>query len=191
MTYDNHSGEVDAFGRKVPADKLAVPRHLVLARWLWIASTVAGLLRSFIQLSDRGMLISELHRQAPQLAQDQLDAAANSGILFTLVMSLAVFGIYLMLANRMVQGRNWARVLMTVLGALSVLGTLFTLIGVVAIGPDAIMRATGVRVDIVDTVFSVIVVGLDASVLALLYRPDSNRFFRDAANLRRAARNGV
>jgi hypothetical protein len=183
-------GGVDAFGRKIPAADPAAPRPLQVARWLWIASTGTGLARSFVQLGDRETLIRELHREAPELSQDQLDSAASSGILFTLLLSFVVFGLYVMLANRMIQGRQWARVVMTVLASISVVGTLFTLIGIAAVGPETITRITGVRVDMLDVAFSAVLVVLDSAALALLYQPASNRFFRDARRVASAGHAG-
>lgn len=175
-------GQVDPFGRRVPDPEVTVPRDLQLARWLWIGGSVVGLVRSVVQLSNRALLVSELRQMQPQLTQEQIDSATNSGIMFTLVFSLAILALYVALANLVVRGRNWARVVITVLGALSVLGTVVSL----ALGPAATAQLTGVSVSPLDLVFSGVVAAADIATLVFLYRPQSNRFFRDIADRRRA-----
>lgn len=175
----------DRPGESAPAEKTPAPFGLQLAWWLWVGSTGVATLRTIIQLTDRGLLIGETHRRFPQLSQEQLDAAANSAILLTLLMAVAIFGLYLLLANRMVQGRQWARILMTLLGGLSVAGTSFTLIGLVTMGRVVVEQASSVRVSGLDIAFSVVVMALDAAVLVLLFMPGSNRFFRQMASDRR------
>jgi hypothetical protein len=61
------------------------------------------------------------------------------------------------------QGRSWARVVATVLGALSILFNLFGLAG---------GGATAASL-----VFSLVSLALAAAILFLLYRPESTRFY--------------
>jgi hypothetical protein len=181
VTNPDRSDSVDALGRG--SSELTVPRQLQIARWLWIASTLVGFARSLVQLSDRRLLISELREQAPQVPQEQLDSAVNGGVLFMIVVWSAVLAVYAMLSTRMVQGRNWARILLLVLGGLSVAGTAFTLILVGAMGTATMTAMTGVRVDAWETMFGVITVAMDATAMVLMVHPNSNRFFRDVARL--------
>jgi hypothetical protein len=170
--------QVDGFGNPVSSQGVTLPRPLQLARWVWIASTLVGVARSMVQLADRELLVTELRRQAPQLPQDQVDAAVNSGVLFTLLFSMVIFVIYVMVANRMVRGRRWARLVMTLLCAVSVVGTGFTLLGVASMGMARTTQLTGVQVDAWDLLFSLVILVLDISVLVLLNHPESRRFFR-------------
>jgi hypothetical protein len=100
--------------------------------------------------------------------------------------SLAVLALYVALAERMVRGRNWARVVITVLGGLSALGTAASLVLVPALGPAMVAQLTGMSVSVWDMVFSAIVAALDVATLVFLYRPESNRYFRDIAERQRA-----
>ncbi len=158
-----------------------VPRLLEIARWLWVASVLVGFVRSYVQLSDRGMLVSELHKAAPELSQKQIDSAANSGVMFSLVFSLAILGVYVLFSTRMVQGRGWARRVLAALGGLSVLGTVITLLAVATLGMAATTEMTGVRVEPLDLAFSVIVLILDAAALVAMFHPSSNRYFTEIA----------
>jgi hypothetical protein len=178
---------VTNFHQQSTEPAVPVPRSVDVARWLWIGTTVLGLVRSLVQLSDRGQLIADLRKLAPQMSQEQIDNAANSGILFTVVFSLAVLALYVMLATQLVRGRNWARVVIAILGGLSAIGTVIMLIAVFSAGPAAAIRATGVAVPSApwDIAFSLLVAAMDIVTLVLLFRPESNRFFRDSARARR------
>jgi hypothetical protein len=177
----------DAFGRRIPDSEVTAPRSVQLARWLWIGSTLVGLARSLVKLGDRATLLSELRKMQPELSQQELDTATSSGILFSIVFSLAIVAIFVLLANRMAQGRNWARVVMTVIGGLSVVGTTLSLIVVALLGPSLTTQLAGVPIGAVDLMFGVVVIALDASTLVLMFRPDSNRYFRDIARQRSAS----
>lgn len=165
-----------------------VPRYVDLARWLWIASTVIGFARSLVELSDRSALVSELRKMAPQMSQEQVDSATNSGILLTIVSSLAILALYIAIATRMARGRQWARVVMALLGGLSVLGTVLVVVGVAVLGPARVTQTAGIDMPVapVDMVFSVVVAAMSVATLVLLFHPESNRFFRERAKARQA-----
>jgi hypothetical protein len=61
------------------------------------------------------------------------------------------------------QGRSWARVVATVLGALNILFTLFGLVGETATSLTVVM--------------SLISLALAGVILFLLFRPESSRFY--------------
>ena len=142
------------------------PKLINIARWLWIASACIGMVRFVAQLFDREMLVAEARRQNPALGQDQIDAGVNGGILFGLAIALAVLVAYTRLANTMARGRNWARIVLTVLGAASVVFGLFRLIA----WGSGIAAALGVDMRPVDLVVTVITMALDTTAIVLMYR---------------------
>lgn len=147
-----------------------VPRLVDVARWLWIASACVGMLRFAAQLFDREMLVAEARRQNPDLGQDQIDAGVNGGVLFGLVIALAVLVAYTRLANAMARGRNWARIVLTVLGGASVAFGLFRLVAWgsgAAASLDVEMRPVDLAVTFVTTV-------LDASAIVLMHRASAH-----------------
>lgn len=178
----------DQFGNPAPEPKPTAPRPLQLARVLWIVAVLVGFVRSYVQLSDRSWLINEVHRGDPGLSQTQVDAAANAGILSTLLLSLASLSVYVLLSTRMVQGFNWARIVLTVLGGLSMIGSLVTLLAILAVGADQLSRMTGVDVGVSQLVFGVAILGVDAAAIVMMFQPESNRFFREARGRIMAAR---
>ncbi|GLY53862.1 hypothetical protein [Lentzea sp. NBRC 102530] len=147
-------------------EKAPVPKLIDVARWLWIASACVGMLRFVAQLFDREMLVAEVRRQNPAMGQDQIDAGVNGGVLFGLLIATAVLIAYTRFANAMARGRNWARILLTVLGGASVAFGLFRL-GAWVSGAAA---ALGVEMRPVDLAVTFVTTVLDASAIVLMYR---------------------
>ncbi len=173
------AGSAHAHGpRQDPPDNPA-PQYVVIARWLWIAATLVGVVRSFVQLSDRQSLTGQLQAQVPQWSQEQVDSAADSAIWLTLLMSVVNLAIFVALANRMQLGRNWSRVLLAVVGGLEALGTLLLLLLLAVLGPVLVERMAGTPFGATDIAFSLVIAGIDIAAIVLMFLPDSNRFFRD------------
>lgn len=174
-------GSTDALGRRQAPPEDPAPQPVRIARWLWIAATLVGLVRSFVQLSDRQSLTAELAAQMPQWSQEQVDSAADSTVWLTLMMSVVTLAVYVALANRMQLGRNWCRVLLAVIGVLEALGTLFVLLVVAVLGSAAVARLAGTALSGTDIAFSLLVAAIDIAATALMFLPDANRFFREVA----------
>lgn len=143
-----------------------VPKLINVSRWLWITSASIGMVRFVSQLFDRETLVAEARRQNPALGQDQIDAGVNGGIMFGLLIAVAFLLAYTRLANAMARGRNWARIVLTVLGAASVAFGLFRL---VAFGSGLAARL-GVELRPVDLGVAVVTTVLEATAIVLMYR---------------------
>lgn len=171
-----------------PGGAPEVPRVLGLAWWLWIAAVVVGVVRSVVQLSDRTMLVSQISRAAPELTQSQVDQAVNSGIVLTLLVTGGIAAVYVLLANRLLRGRNWARVVMSLVAGFGVLGTVLALFGMAALGSSVTVGGTTVQLGFLDVVFGLVVAALDVAVVVLMWHRDTNHYFRRIAMLSRGAR---
>jgi hypothetical protein len=147
-----------------------VPKLVNVSRWLWIASAGIGMVRFVSELFDRETLIAEARRQNPALGQDQIDAGVNGGILFGLLLATAILLAYTRLANTMARGRNWARIVLTVLGAASVAFGLFRL---VAFG-SGMAAALGVAMRPVDLAVTFVTAVLDTTAIVLMYRASAH-----------------
>lgn len=159
---------------RAKAPKPAPPKLIDLARWLFILSAAIGMVRFVVQLADREMLIRELRGQQPTLSQDELDAAATGGIVFGLVLGVGLVLVYTLLANRMAGGRNWARVVLTVIAV----GGIF--LGVVRLvaAASGFAAAFGLAVSGVDLAFGVVTMLIDAVAVALMYQASVARHFK-------------
>lgn len=181
-------GSADVSGGSQSTQKRSVPRNVQLAHWLWIASAVVGFVRSIVQVSDRESLVSGLHEQMPQWSQEQVNSVTNSTILSTILLSLAILAVYASLATRMSQGRNWARIVITVIGGLRTVGTLFVLLALATLGMATLTRVSGVPLGATDIVFSLVTAMIDIAALVFMFLPDANKYFRESARLRRSPR---
>ncbi|NUT50174.1 MAG: hypothetical protein HOV94_23110 [Saccharothrix sp.] len=157
-----------------PARSAPPPRPVDLARWLFILSAVVGAIRFLVQLSDRPMLIGELRRLQPTLGQDELDAAATGGIVFGLIIGVGMVLVYVLLANRMAAGRNWARVVLTVLASAGVFLGLLRLVSAVS----GFSAASGLPVSGVDLAFGVVTMALDLTAVVLVFQGSAAGHFR-------------
>ncbi|WP_017976923.1 hypothetical protein [Actinopolyspora halophila] len=161
------------------------PRSVWLARWLWIAAAVVGFARSVIQMSDRRALVEELRTLNPELAQHEVDAAVNGGIMFSLLLVLAVAALYVLIGNKMARGRNWARVVILVITGLLVVSTAFTLITTGSGTPtSSVQGVPSMALGPLSLAFGIVIALLDAAVFVLLLRPESRRFFAEVKRRR-------
>jgi len=123
--------------------------------------SVVGILFSFLQRDEIRDQIAE--DAATPMTDDELDTAVAFGLGFAVVIGLIGVALWLWMAHTNGQGKTWARTTATVLGGLNVL---FTLVGV-ALGQTTALSLAA----------SVIGLALAVTILVLLYRPDSNRFY--------------
>lgn len=112
------------------------PRAVVRSRWFWIGAAVVAAGRTLWELADRAPLIELVRKGAPELSQDQVDANVSGAIMVSLLFAAIALAVYVFLANRMLIGRNWARIAMLVLGFFEVIGGAVGL-GAVAAGMAA------------------------------------------------------
>ena len=165
---------------KPPKPPKPTPPKLVdLARWLFILSAAVGLVRFVVQLADREMLIRELRVQQPKLSQDELDAAATGGIVFGLLIGIGLVLVYTLLANRMAGGRNWARVVLTVIAAVGIFLGVVRLVAAVS----GVAAAFGLAISGVDLAFGVVTMLIDATAVVLMFQPSVSRYFRSVRSV--------
>jgi hypothetical protein len=90
--------------------------------------SLLGAILTFSQFDDiRQQAIDEALRDNPTLDQQFLESTFNTILIVGLVFGLLLVALELFFIFKMRAGRNWARIVLTVLGAISVLGALFGL----------------------------------------------------------------
>ncbi|MBE9374882.1 hypothetical protein IQ251_10550 [Saccharopolyspora sp. HNM0983] len=156
----------------------AVPEWLRRARWVWLGAMLLGLLASVVQLADRETLVAEIRERSPELSQQEVDAATNSGILFTLLVSALTLMVVLLLTNRMLQGVNWARLVLTAWAGFEVFAMFITAIGLAVLGRGTIEQLAGQSVSAVELLAQVLVTALEIAAIVLMFRPEVNEYFR-------------
>ncbi|KFU76363.1 hypothetical protein SAMN04489729_2661 [Amycolatopsis lurida] len=100
------------------------------AFWAFLASAVIGLLSGVLAFASKDALVEatrNANRQSgTQLTEAQIDQAATFIIVIGLVIAVAFALLYLLFAAKLRAGRNWARIVLTVLTALQLISIIFS-----------------------------------------------------------------
>ncbi|WP_410648849.1 hypothetical protein [Amycolatopsis sp. cmx-4-54] len=100
------------------------------AFWAFLASAIIGLLSGVLAFANKDALVEatrNANRQGgAQLTEAQIDQAATFVIIIGLVIAVAFALLYLLFAVKLRAGRNWARIVLTVLTALQLISVIFS-----------------------------------------------------------------
>ena len=123
-----------------------VPKHVAMSFWLWIAASVMSVIGSLLMFGRRDEMREAFRTQqgTEQLTQAQLDTLVTATVVIGVVVSVVLSALYVLFAFKARAGRNWARVVLLILTAFSVvmlalaggfswLGMLATLVSLVAV----------------------------------------------------------
>ncbi len=132
-----------------------------LAVKLMYTGAVLSILGIFVQFALQDDLRALLADQ-PGMTQELLDTSVSIGLAATVVFGVIGAGLWVLNAVFNARGKNWARILSTVLGSLNVI---FTLLGLLSPAP-ALSRLV-----------SLVTVALAATILVLLWRPANKPFY--------------
>ncbi|MFB9715347.1 hypothetical protein [Arthrobacter methylotrophus] len=94
-------------------DTTGVPQQLTVSYWLWVAAAALGVVASFINIFTVRGLFGEM-----------MVGPGIVGLIFSLIFA----ALYIFIAIRLKEGSRWARLVLTILGALAVFSLLFQVI---------------------------------------------------------------
>ncbi|ATY16485.1 hypothetical protein CU254_20130 [Amycolatopsis sp. AA4] len=111
-----------------PAEAPPRPGVITGAFWAFVAATLVGLVGAVVLFFARDALADAMRRangqNAARLTDAQIDQAVTIGIVVGAVIAIAIALLRLLFAFKLRAGRNWARIVLTVLTALQVLSLL-------------------------------------------------------------------
>jgi ABC-type uncharacterized transport system permease subunit len=112
-----------AGGADAPApSKPAVPTTITTSFYCYLASTVVSVVSALLLLGSKDTIADRLRSSNTSgLTENQINQAAQIGLVIAVVVALLFALIYLWLAFKLRAGRNWARITLTVLTALQVI----------------------------------------------------------------------
>jgi tryptophan-rich sensory protein len=140
-------------------------RNAVRLMWVGAAISLISLIVTLATLGSLKQQIRDSVRNSGQnVTQSQVDAAFAGAVVFSVVIALIAIGLWLWMAWKNGQGRQWARIVATVLGVLNVIFTLLSFVG---------NRATGGA-----RILSVIDLVIAIAILVLLWRKESTDFYQ-------------
>lgn len=135
--------------------------------WLVFAGVWAVLtLLAFLSLDQLVASVAAQSPPQPELDAEQFEALLSGTFITIFVMLLVVAGLVVLFAMKMRAGRNWARIVLTVIGGFGVLFALLNLVGAGVAGAGWF----GLLVNLVQ------LVGIGAAIF-LMYRPAANAYF--------------
>jgi hypothetical protein len=95
--------------------KAQPPSPIIASFWLYAISAVFSLVGGIWVFSDKQRVADVLHKDSPSLTTAQLHDKANDVAAVALGAAVIGFLLYLFFAAKLKAGRNWARIVLTVL----------------------------------------------------------------------------
>ena len=150
------------------------PKEVETAFRLWIASVVIGLIGAIVSFTLIPSIIDTTIASTPTtpgLSTEDLRTAIQIGLVVAAVIGLVFVALFLLFTFKMRAGRNWARILLTILGGLSILSSL---IGIGGLGQ---MFAAG-PLGILSAVLSIVQLVVIAAAIVFMFRPAAGPYFQ-------------
>ncbi|WIX89959.1 hypothetical protein [Amycolatopsis sp. DG1A-15b] len=119
LNYPQSSASTD------PAPAPPRPGTVEGAFWAFIAAPVIGLIGGLLIFGNRDKIAATMRdtnrQRGGNLTDAQIDQAVNVTMIVAVVIAVVIAGLYLLFAFKLRAGRNWARIVLTVLAALQLL----------------------------------------------------------------------
>jgi hypothetical protein len=149
-----------------PTAAVVRPKSVDNAFLLWMIGAGISLLSVIFVFTVGSDAIKDAARESLRNAgrsftEDDVTSLANATKVIGIVIGLIFIGLFVLFAYKMRAGRNWARITLTVLGALNII---FTLINI---------RSSGA----INLIVSLIMAVLILVAVYFMFRPDANQYF--------------
>jgi hypothetical protein len=160
------------------------PKSVQTSFQLWVVYLVLGVIGMVVSFLTRdaqiaagirigleGSGFTEADLPAGTIEGIRAAGAAQSNI--ALVISIVILAVLAAAVVSMRKGRNWARIVLTVVGVLALLAGVFLLLGA------GLLLAVG-GLGVVSVLLAAVQVGLAIAAMVFMYRPDAKAFFAAA-----------
>jgi hypothetical protein len=142
-----------------------IPGPVALAVKLMYAGAALSLLGVIAQFLMQDQM-RELVEAQPGMTSEAVDAAVSIGLVLAVVVGLVGVGLWVLNAVFNAKGKNWARILSTVLAGLNILFTLFSFAG---------------PAPMLSRILAVLGMLLSIAIVVLLWRPENKPFYAPQA----------
>lgn len=144
------------------------PQAVETAFKLWLINVALGLVSAVVALTMMDQLIDEAARQQNIRVTAEADAIVQTAVVVGIVFGLVLVAIWLAVAFQMRKGRNWARIVLAVLGGIGVI------MSVIGMGDAFSMPGVaGFTLGILEIASTLLVIG----AIYFMFRPESNAYF--------------
>ncbi|MGH3949965.1 MAG: hypothetical protein ACRDSE_12690 [Pseudonocardiaceae bacterium] len=157
----------------------ARPKSLDTSFLLWLVSAALGIVGTLLAFATAGDLAEEQTRGQledaglPSDSLEGVDGAVATGVGIGVFIGLAIFIAWIAIVFQMRNGKNWARIVLAVLGGLGILGGLIGLFGIAALFSVGFL---GVLQGLLNLAQLVVVI----AAIVFMFKPDANQYFRRA-----------
>jgi hypothetical protein len=143
------------------------------AFWCWIATTVASLIGLIITLTSSVWTdaVNAGIKQSGQSVNIDVQSLVNTVKIISVFAFLVFAAVYLLFAFKMRAGRNWARIVLTVFGALTLLSSFNTSTSSVTVNGQTYSSSSG---------SNWVTAVLALAGIILMYVGQSNKYFADS-----------
>lgn len=103
------------------------PGTIVASFWCWLVSALLWVVGGVLILSARQSLVDSLRRSnsngtvAHPLTEAQIQQAANISVTAVIIVAVIIAALYALFAAKLRAGRNWARVVLTIIAVLALI----------------------------------------------------------------------
>lgn len=145
-----------------PPNRIATPPEVLLSVKLWFASIIVGLVGGILvfALTDQTAAMQAMADSDTGLTEDQLQAAVTIGLVIALVLAVILLALQVFFVLKMKAGRNWARIVLAVLGGLSIVSAL----------PGLADFSAGTAVNLISVLLLI-------AAIVFMFRPAANPYF--------------
>jgi len=100
----------------------AAPTELVAAFWCYIGAAALVLIGGLLYLGDKQAVLDALRTaNTTNLTETQLESLASTTLAIVVVAAAIIAGLYALFAFKLKAGRNWARIVLTIIAAIDLL----------------------------------------------------------------------
>ncbi len=152
-------------GQRPGIARPATPAAVRNAARVMYAGATASVARAVVSLETEGATRTALEHRYPRLSAHSITTLTHVTVIAVAVVALIGAVIYIWLARKCTEGKNWARITATVLGALEVLGAF--------LGLDAGRSPA-------DVVVGFVIAAIWVAAICMLWQRGSTAYFEDA-----------
>lgn len=124
----------DDYGTQRPAQSFEAPREIMASFWCFVGAAVIVLIGGLLTTGNKQAILDKLRTtNTTNLTESQLESVASTAVVIAVVVTVIIAGLYVLFAFKLRAGRNWARIVLTIVAVIDLLG-LVTGQGGVAVG---------------------------------------------------------
>ncbi|HVV20764.1 MAG TPA: hypothetical protein VHF06_15120 [Pseudonocardiaceae bacterium] len=107
-----------------PQARFTPPNEIQAAFWCYLAAAIVGLIGALMLFGSREQLLDTLRASNTALTEDQLNSVVSITIGSVVAVAVVFAALYGLFAFKLRAGRNWARIVLTIVAALALLSLL-------------------------------------------------------------------